>query len=361
MDVETDDATEVSPEAATPVLDDLAKMRELAKASGDKWREEHAKEEEPAAEAPTAETLEEAKKPAANLADVAPAKPDDEEPEPELRRLLRAREEKQEAREERQTAAQEKAEAQRALAEAKQLLAQVQAEKDLITRRLRSEPTRAMRELGVDPGHFAESVAREGTPEAAYQAVVAELKGEIQSLRAELKGDVTAIQEARKQEYAQYEAMKRDATEKAFIAMAAPDKYPHLRARFDTDKAVVDAAYARINECVAKGVACTDQQVLEDLEHEAKGWAKKAYPTLSELLQKVMGEAAAGAADQGERASKGPRTLSAQSASERRATPKPISQLTADEAEAEMRRIAREAMGSATTPATKANGKAQRH
>lgn len=156
--------------------------------------------------------------------------------------------------------------------------------------------------------------------------------------------------EAREQQRAaQEQAWRKTEAEKTFLQTAKPEDFPHLHALY-SERQIVARAWEVIGEVRAAAEAAgetlrlTDADILKHLEREAKSDFEKKAPSLSTLLQKVGAAKGPenGDASQGTKANK-PRTLSAQGASERRASPKPASEMTEAEFRKEAMRLAREA------------------
>lgn len=267
-----------------------------------------------------------------------PAKADTPKPadavtdEPKIAAVLRAREkafaERQDADD---YAAQRRAAADR---EAAAMLAdaRARAEKehaDFIEskkREFRDNPTEHLRSLSSNPQDIVDAVIREGTPEAR---AMRELQEQIASARAEAAkaGKVSEEFSAWKEQQAQAAHQYRVAAVKqTFLSThAAPEQTPYLNKRYDADE-IFDKANALAVKWQAANIPFDHGDVAQYLEFEAR--------------KRILGDASAGAPPQqvggaSGTASKvkatGSRTLSASDGSERRASPKPIEEMSPDE------------------------------
>ena len=166
---------------------------------------------------------------------------------------------------------------------------------------------------------------------------------EIESLRAESQERDQGIVQART-----------SIAERNFLSKATEDAFPYARAYWDSDADILARAKAVLHDAKAEaekrgegdGFYCDDKDVLAFLETEAKDRLSRKRDLLSKLLSPVEGdpEPSKGSGRRGE----GPksRTLSTSAASERRASPKPPSQMTEEEAEVAMRQAASSAFSS---------------
>lgn len=167
---------------------------------------------------------------------------------------------------------------------------------------------------------------------------------EIESLRAESQERDQGIVQART-----------SIAERNFLSKATEEKFPYARAYWDSDADILARAKAVLHDAKAEaekrgegdGFYCDDHDVLAFLETEAKERLSRKRDLLSKLLSPVEGDPEPPKGGSG-RQGQGPktRTLSTSAASERRASPKPPSQMTEEEAEVAMRQAASSAFSS---------------
>ncbi len=167
---------------------------------------------------------------------------------------------------------------------------------------------------------------------------------EIKSLRAESQERDQGIVQART-----------SIAERNFLSKATEDAFPYARAYWDSDADILARAKAVLHDAKAEaekrgegdGFYCDDKDVLAFLETEAKDRLSRKRDLLSKLLSPVDGDPEPSKGGSG-RQGQGPksRTLSTSAASERRASPKPPSQMTEEEAEVAMRQAASSAFSS---------------
>lgn len=258
----------------------------------------------------------------------APAEPAADPEEPKIAAIIRAREK---AFAERQGAddyaaqrrAQADQEAARVLADAR-ARATADYDADIAARRakFRSTPGAAIRELGFSTDDIVDGVTREGTAE--WRAIrAAEARAEAAEAKAASVDAVKADFEAFKNTAAQREhAAQVQAVERQFLTEhAAPEKAPYLHKRYEPQE-ILQRAHALANEWQKAGVPFANSDVAEYLEHQAR----QRLAGVSVPPQQVSG----GGSAQKVRAN-GSRTLSAANGSERRASPKPIDEMSPEE------------------------------
>lgn len=230
--------------------------------------------------------------------------------------------------------------------EAQQALAEMQRIKAALAR-AELEPTEAMRALGLDPQKAMEATAAEAQADPVLRRMIQE---ERQSFRSELQTRDKRIEqlEAYVQQFAgQVYGAHQQQNERKFVETARSEKYPSVWPAIeavaelqgsDPQKMLVQNAYALIEQVKVKTGGKkipTDEEILEYLEAQAKG-------TLAKLRGEGR-EATQGKAPQGNRA-KGPRTLSAVGASERRASPKPLDEMSPEDQRLATMQVVREAL-----------------
>lgn len=306
---------------------------------------------EPAAE-PAAPAAGEVEAPAA--APSAPAAGEPTEIE-KLRAEIKAREGEQRQREKLEASYAEKLKAQVDAVSAK-IREEVRAEERAAVRsRLKENPFAAISELEVDGAALVGKLAE--------RAKVGPVFDEIAQLRAELAAmkdggaskDIRAELESLKKAQAEREAAAQReaaAAEERGVVSIVTKEAPAAIAFYGDEANVVKRARAIATEwCTLKGVeTCPYDVIVQQLDTEAKKGAAEELKKLDarrEALSKLVQQPAPGLAGRPTESNgqARPRTLSAQGASERRASPKPVSEMTPAEQDEAMRAAAREAMG----------------
>jgi hypothetical protein len=216
----------------------------------------------------------------------------------------------------------------------------------------------AFRESEVDGASAVARLAEAASPEGKLHAKVAELEAAI----SRLTGDdspaakrIAALEAETKRAQDAYQAALRQREERDLVAQveAAAAQAPIVRAFFDDDGLVVRRGREIAREyCEAKGVdTCPFPVIVQELRAEARREAPKEIARLqariaklSTLLQKPAGEPAAPQPTETTGRQLGQRTLSAKAASERRATPKPSSEMSDAERDEAALAAAKEAL-----------------
>jgi hypothetical protein len=294
---------------------------------------------------------------AAAKAETAPAATPAEEEEPKIAAVLRAREEAFRKRQEAedfvaQAREQAKADAERirqeAIAEARK---EAEAERQRLRDEYRANPTKAIRSLAEDPQDIIDAVAREGTPEwkemrrlreeleeTRQQAKTgASTAAEVKALREELQREREAahVAQVRDQFLSQYASPEK--TPKAYEAAAQAALFTGK----DPATLVFERSDAIARDWQKKGLVLGQDFSFDDvanwLEREAKGRMLPNAP------QQAGGVAASAAGNAPKVLASGSRTLSAATGSERRTSPKPIAEMTAEEERQALIEAAREA------------------
>lgn len=273
-----------------------------------------------------------------------PAKPEPTtEEEPKIAALLRAREKAFAERQEADTYAEQRKrqadeEASKIIAEAKKRAEEEWAnEVAAKRRRFEESPTEAIRSLGKNPDDIVNAVMREGTPE--WQEF-RRIQQELEATKAKAS-DVDKV----KEELAAFRKAQDDERQQAYVHQvrtqflaehASADKVPHLYREAATAAALLettpeDIVFDRANRLAMSwqksglklGVDFDRNDVAAYLEHQSKQRLAAAGTT----PQQVSG--ASGNAPKVK--ANGSRTLSAAAGSERRTSPKPLHEMTADE------------------------------
>lgn len=283
--------------------------------------------------------------PAAPDKPAEPEKPtDEEENAPALEKILKAREQAQKVREDSQSEAEKiRADARKAAEEeAAKIIAEARRKVDEELGRLRTDPLEAIKRIGWDGQKLVDEVTKEGTPEwraqKALEAKLAELDAKTKSYDEYVEKQRAAAAQAEAEQRAHRQAQ----AEKVFLeTTASAESCPSLHAMYDADE-IIQRTYAlaaRIRN--ETGHVASDAELAEYLEHGAR-------KRLEALRQQVGAPAAKQAATQAKAAkTNGSRTLNAANGSERRAAPRPISEMSRDEARAALIAEAEEAMRTA--------------
>jgi hypothetical protein len=259
------------------------------------------------------------------------------EEEPRIAAVLKAREKAQaereaarnEAEEYRARARQEAEEwKQQAIAEAK---AEVERERQKLRDEFRANPTATLRALG-DPTEISDAVMREGTPEARAQAQIqrelaetkqlaqsaAEAKKELETMRAEI---------AREKHEAALAKVRAD-----FLSAASKESAPYLHARYDEDE-IFEKADRQARAWQKQGLKLGSDFDFKDITQYLELDAKKRLTAVGVSPSRQVSEGAP-AKEPGlapKVPANGSRTLSAAQGSERRTSPRPLSEMTPDE------------------------------
>lgn len=246
---------------------------------------------------------------------------------PKLRSVLRAREEAQRLREsaqgERETILKElagqRAQAQQEMAAIQQMKAETEAERQKLAR-LRANPMEAIKELGWDPKDLVQNVIREGTPE--WQALTRQ-QGIIEKLEARLNAYETGQspqQKAQRDAYERHQQQQaRTNVVQQFLGLVPQESA--LRTLYD-EAEIVARADRVADSAREKGYVATFAEIRDYLESDAEERLSKRAAHVPGQTSGTNGQAAAKT-----KAGSGQRTLSSSASSERRAAPKPFSEL----------------------------------
>lgn len=286
----------------------------------------------------------------AAAAPVAPApavEPATEEPPPDrLAAILKAREEKHaevEAQRARARDIEEEARqrADRILREAEEK-ARRTIDEEVARHRAQFEagPTAKLRAMGLDSQEAIDKVLAESRPE---NLAIREAQARAAKAEEEARKATSGIEEVRKwkqeAEQAAQQAAQAQYIQTFLSTHASEEKAPYLNARFEPDQiaqAAVATATKWVNEGLsyAKGGARSqyefdDTDVVAYLEKQSKERvAKLAPPTTPAANQVGAGAPATVPGNAPKVSASSPRTLSAAQGSERRAAPKPLTEMT---------------------------------
>jgi hypothetical protein len=198
-------------------------------------------------------------------------------------------------------------------------------------RKFETSPTDHLRALG-DPDKIADLVMQDGTPEARARREL-----EMRIAKAEEKAEVGEQArkelEAWKQEQARIarEELQAKVQTEYLSQFASKEKAPYLHARYEPEE-IFQKSVALAHEWAQKGLQYKkdfdDSTVAEYLESQAK----KRLASLGLAPQAVAGATQSnGSGSRPHGLANGSRTLSAAAGSERRTSPKPVSEMTPDE------------------------------
>ena len=268
----------------------------------------------------------------AATAGAEPVKVETTEPEePKIAAILRAREK---AFAERNAAddyaaqrrAQADQEATKVLADARKRAADdYEAEMQARRNKFKESPTQALREFGVPTDDLVDQVAREGTAEwKAMRRIEAELAA-TRAEAAEGKKAAAEFEQWKNQQAEQQHQQRVTETKALFLNQhASPELTPYLHKRYEPEE-IYQAADALARKWQAAQVPFAYSDLAQYLEHESRkrilGDAASALP---QQVSGTSGNATKVKAN-------GSRTLSAANGSERRASPKPIDEMSPEE------------------------------
>ncbi len=278
-------------------------------------------------------------KPADAPADAAPT-------ESKISAAIRAREQAQKTRDEAKDAASKhldeaRAESKRILDEARaEAKRTIEGELSSFRTKFRDKPLLAIEEAGIDKRKLVDDVGREGSPEWLAQR---RIEGELEKTRAELaeqKAWREKQEKSQEEQQSHYRSERQRANEARFLGTIAKDS--PIRALYDDDARIVQETYAALRMYQERtGEVATDDDLRQYLEEQAaKQLARiRGTSTPPSTLSAAKPKA------------NGPRTPSASSASERRGSPKPLSEMNPDELREAQKRAADDAMSAYATKA----------
>lgn len=221
--------------------------------------------------------------------------------------------------------------------------------------KLRTRPAETItNDFGIDGAALVTDLAHRAGPAGAALAEIAELKAKLSKLEtggtsevAKLRAEIEAERKAARDAQA---AQSHEASAKQLVNIVT-EKAPAALAYYGDASGMMTRAQSIAQEyCEAKGVdVCPYNVIVAELESEAKAGVAARVKTLEaqlaslKSLQQPAGLAGKPTELNGRTTST--RTLSASSASERRASPKPLAEQSQEELDKAMRDAAREAMG----------------
>lgn len=262
-----------------------------------------------------------------------PAAPD---PDEKLAAVLKAREEAHRKRldaEERAAEIRRAAEEERqrileeAKAEARRLADQELAE---LRAKFRGSPTAALRALADDPQEVVDAVLREGTPEARALAKAQEEARQARELAQAGKSAKEELDKFKAELAREKHEMHVAKVREDFLTnFASPEKAPYLHARFDADE-VFERCDKLCREWQSDGLKLG---VDFDRDTLVAYLEKQSRERLTKLSGSPAHQVSAAAPSKGpgiatKVAANGTRTLSAAEGSERRTSPKPLSEMS---------------------------------
>lgn len=223
-----------------------------------------------------------------------------------------------------------------ARAEAERLKAQSATD---LRQRFQADPTAFLRSLDDDPQNVVDAVVRQGTPEARAFARLQQETAEAKRLAEEGRGAKEELAKFREEQKAQKLLEMRAAVQEQFLSQhASPEKAPYLHARYDANE-VFERCDALCREWQADGLKLGTDFDRDTLVAYLEKQSRERYTKLPSSQGVATGNAAqeAGpAASQGsaKKSANGTRTLSVAQGSERRTSPRPLSEMKPEEARA---------------------------
>lgn len=272
----------------------------------------------------------------------APSKDADDDAE-SLKRVLK---ERKESASQKQKQMDELTRARQEMQQFQQQLLRQQQEIEQEKRRihaLRSDPARAIKEIGYDPEEFILDLAQEGTPEGLARRKAREQANELQQLKAWRQSQEQAAQQQRQQYEQQRQQEYRRLVETNFLKTALDEeKYPHVASFYKGKEhmLVVQGDLIADQYSELAGKTATFDDIADFLESEMRDWyttrsgSQQGQQNSGRLPQNV------GQSTQG---SVTGRTLNPDLSSERRSLGTMLKDLDGDERLA----AAREAVGAA--------------
>jgi hypothetical protein len=323
---QTETATEQTQPSDVATRDELI---EAVRAAGGTQSVDVAAEEQQAAEAAAAGTT-----PEAPATENAP-----EDPEAKFEAILAKRRENHQelsgakARAERMLREAEEAKQRRieeARAEARRA---AEEERERLRLNFRKSPTETLRALDDDPNYVADTVLREGTPEAREAARIRE---ELRETKEAAKLGSAALEELKKfrqEQFAEKHAAQQAQVRHEYLSQfATPEKTPYLHARWEPEE-IFQRSVALAHQWAQEGLEYKkdfdDNTVAEYLEHQSR-------KRISALSGTPANQVPAGAPAKGpgiatKVTANAPRTLSAAAGSERRTSPRPLHEMAPEE------------------------------
>lgn len=271
--------------------------------------------------------------------------PEQTEEEPRIAALLRAREKAMAEREAARNHAQElieqaRQESERLLREAKERAdREWQAELDRRRQAFAASPTEHLRTLG-DPQQIVDAVLKDGTPEGRALREMQRQLEETSRAAKEASSAKTEIEQLRQQLQQEQYQRQVEQVKQVFIGNhASAEKAPYAHAEFGSPDRLFEVADAKAREWAQQGLVLGKDFDFDDVAQYIEREAKQALQSKLQRLgltpaQQVSAGApakqASGSAPKVQ--ANGLRTLTAAQGSERRTSPKPLSEMTPAEA-----------------------------
>lgn len=334
MTIETEQQTEQT-ETQAPELSERDQLIRAVREAGGTESADIAREEQEAAAR------------AAAAAEPAPAEaPKTEESPDRLTTILREREERHKEQEAQRSRARNIE--QEARDRADQILrdAQAKAQKvidDQIAEhraKFASSPTAALRTLGLDSQQAIDAVLAEGTPQARALAEANQRAAKAEEIATKATSGVEEFQKWKKETEEAAQRASYDQYLQTFLTQhASEEKAPYLNARFEPEQ-ISARAVALAQEWANGGLTYAkdgaksqyefdDSDVVAYLEKQSKERIAKLAPLTTPAANQVgAGAPATGPGNAPKVSASSPRTLSATQGSERRAAPKPLTEMT---------------------------------
>ncbi len=261
------------------------------------------------------------------------------EDEPRIAGILRSREKAQAEREAARNHAQElieqaRQESARLINEARQ-----RAEHDWQTEMARkraefaASPTAHLRTLDKDPQNVIDRVLLENTPEARRERAMQEQLAEVRKDAAEAKDVRRQLEEFKAERDREQHARVVESVRQSFLAVATEEAVPYLHARYSVDQIFVEAN--AVAQKWREGGLELDRDfdykdVAQYLDLEAKKRFEKLRPS-TPAQQVVAGAPPKEPGNAPKVPANGSRVLSAAQGSERRTSPRPLTEMSRDE------------------------------
>jgi hypothetical protein len=303
----------------------LAAMREAKDEPGAPSEPAATPPESAAAEAPPAAATEDPPaKAAPTLAAAAPPAAETPPAEPKIAALIRAREEAQKKRQEgiddgARIRAEAEAYREQAKADARAAAAKLlEEERAKFRTRFGEAPLDALDEAGIKRDQLVDEVAKQGTPEwrmlKRLEAERAADRAKIEALEARDAARAKRDEESQQQAAA---AHRMNAERRFLEQEITAEKTPNLKRL--PPKVVAIMAWQQVDEWKKMEIPFEDRDVADYLEHQLRtsgGVTAQQVAAVPASVGKVKAQG------------NGTRTLTAQSGSERRASPKPFDEIT---------------------------------
>jgi len=227
------------------------------------------------------------------------------------------------------------------------------AEDESAARRARfaASPIEALRELG-DPQAVVDAALRHGSPEARAQAALEQQLRETQAIARDGKGAREELAQFRRDlEQQQRQQLIAQAQQQFLSSVATAEKAPYLHAIADSPAGVWEKCDQLCRQWQQDGLVLNgsgetgfDQSdLVQYLEQQSREKLSKFLPATTPAQQVAAGAPSKAPGIAPQVSANGPRTLSAAQGSERRTSPKPLSEMTSDQARSALIEAAAEA------------------